>query len=87
MRNQKFEIQNCISELGIYSAVLFDTEVCAQLKIIDQEIIGCLLRTKGSHANEGGVCSGYSVIDTPALISDADYLEGKPVFSLIQSDF
>jgi hypothetical protein len=35
--------------------------------ILVNENYGTLMRTKGSHSNEGGVNTGYAVIDQPIL--------------------
>jgi len=35
--------------------------------ILKNESFGILMRTKGSHFNEGGVTAGYAVIDYPLL--------------------
>ena len=39
--------------------------------ILKNESFGTLMRTKGSHSNEGGVNTGYAVIDQPILYLDA----------------
>lgn len=39
---------------------------CDEL-IMKNESFGTLMRTKGSHSNEGGVNAGYAVIDQPIL--------------------
>jgi glutathione synthase len=51
-----------ISELGIYGVFIGGKEV------IVNEVGGHLLRTKGRETNEGGVATGYAVIDSPLLI-------------------
>ena len=50
-----------LSELGIYSCLFMDTSD-PQL-VSKNENFGTLMRTKGSHSNEGGVNTGYAVID------------------------
>jgi hypothetical protein len=35
--------------------------------ITKNENFGTLMRTKGSHSNEGGVNAGFAVIDQPVL--------------------
>lgn len=61
-----------LSEIGIYSTLFINTE--KQLfnepnydkdddLIMQNGNFGTLLRTKGSHSNEGGVNAGFSVID------------------------
>jgi glutathione synthase len=52
-----------ISELGVYGIALWDSD---HLRI--NETAGHLLRTKSSDVAEGGVATGYSVIDSPALV-------------------
>ena len=37
------------------------------------------MRTKGSHSNEGGVNTGYSVIDQPILYLEKETKEGFSV--------
>ncbi|XP_042518439.1 glutathione synthetase, chloroplastic-like [Macadamia integrifolia] len=49
---------NSVSEVGIFGAYLRNKE-----KVIMNDECGYLIRTKGSTANEGGVISGYAVID------------------------
>lgn len=57
---QLLEIDS-LSELGIYSCIFMDTE--SPNLILMNENFGTLMRTKGSHSNEGGVNTGYAVID------------------------
>jgi glutathione synthetase len=52
-----------VSELGVYGIALWDSD---GLKV--NETAGHLLRTKASDVAEGGVATGYSVIDSPALV-------------------
>ncbi|PKC74916.1 glutathione synthase [Rhizophagus irregularis] len=54
-----------ISELGIYGIFIGGK---GKDEVIINEIGGHLLRTKGRKTNEGGVASGYAVIDSPLLI-------------------
>ncbi|RIB03504.1 glutathione synthase [Gigaspora rosea] len=54
-----------ISELGIYGVFIGDNRDDG---IVVNELGGHLLRTKGRETNEGGVATGYSVIDSPLLI-------------------
>ncbi|CAG8607355.1 9089_t:CDS:2 [Funneliformis mosseae] len=51
-----------ISELGIYGVFIGNDDV------IVNEIGGHLLRTKGRETNEGGVATGFAVIDSPLLV-------------------
>jgi glutathione synthase len=47
-----------LSELGLYSCLFLEKD-----QITFNESFGTLMRTKGSHSNEGGVNAGYAVID------------------------
>ena len=51
-----------LSELGLYSALLIDTSKRDEILLLNENF-GTLMRTKGSHSNEGGVNAGYAVID------------------------
>ncbi|CAG8495804.1 5893_t:CDS:2 [Racocetra fulgida] len=55
-----------ISELGIYGVFIGGNN--GDEDVVVNEIGGHLLRTKGRETNEGGVATGYSVIDSPLLI-------------------
>ncbi|CAG8688162.1 24243_t:CDS:10 [Cetraspora pellucida] len=55
-----------ISELGIYGVFIGSNN--GDEDVVINEIGGHLLRTKGKETNEGGVATGYSVIDSPLLI-------------------
>jgi len=59
-----FDIQS-LSEIGLYSTIFVNTGKVNQSEpqIMKDYKMGTLLRTKGSHSNEGGVNTGYSVID------------------------
>ena len=64
-----------LSELGIYSSIFtknITSESGPSNILIENNTFGTLLRTKGSHFNEGGVCSGYAVVDHPFIIPTAD---------------
>lgn len=52
-----------ITELGIYGSWLS----CGEKVILNTEA-GYLMRTKAVGTNEGGVATGYSVLDSPLLI-------------------
>ena len=62
VRNGQVLMGPCISELGMYGVALFDN---------DNEILnahgGHLLRTKFSNTNEGGVATGFAVLNSPIL--------------------
>ncbi|RHZ79839.1 hypothetical protein Glove_140g141 [Diversispora epigaea] len=51
-----------ISELGVYGIIIGKGK-----EVIVNERGGHLLRTKGKETNEGGVATGYAVIDSPLL--------------------
>ena len=53
-----------ISELGIYGWTLFG----GPSKNIEEKQVGWLLRTKGKENDEGGVATGFSVLDSLLLI-------------------
>jgi glutathione synthase len=55
-----------LSELGLYSFIMIDTDKKDD-NLIHNENTGTLMRTKGSHSNEGGVNAGFAVIDAPIL--------------------
>uniref|UniRef100_A0A7S3MZZ4 Glutathione synthase n=1 Tax=Strombidium inclinatum TaxID=197538 RepID=A0A7S3MZZ4_9SPIT len=58
-----------LSEIGLYSSIFVDTGKIDQVpaKMLCDDKMGTLMRTKGSHSNEGGVNTGFSVIDHPIL--------------------
>ena len=66
-----------MSELGIASATLIRTG--DKTEILHNEVYGCLVRTKASHFNEGGVTAGYAVIDSPYVLP-----EGQPLQPIIK---
>ena len=53
-----------VSELGIYGWSLFG----GSSKRVEEKQVGWLLRTKGKESNEGGVATGFSVLDSLLLI-------------------
>ena len=57
---EELKFIKCVSEIGIYGAILSDDKT-----IHLNKSIGFLLRTKESNVEEGGVVSGYSAIDFP----------------------
>jgi hypothetical protein len=63
LHNNELKFKKCISELGIYGAILSDDKT-----IHLNKSFGFLLRTKESNVQEGGVVTGYSAIDLPKLI-------------------
>lgn len=52
-----------VSELGIYGYL-----IGKQGKVIENKQVGHLLRTKRVGVDEGGVATGYSVLDSPFLV-------------------
>jgi len=56
---------DCISEFGIYSIFLGDGT-----KEIANETVGHLVRTKNIGCDEGGVATGYAVLDSLTLVSE-----------------
>ena len=58
------KVEDIVSELGIYGITLFDQR---NGNCTVNSIGGHLLRTKGRDVSEGGVATGYSVLDSPYL--------------------
>ncbi|EWM27247.1 glutathione synthetase [Nannochloropsis gaditana] len=56
-----------ISELGIFGTFLGDT---SSEKVIENQYAGYLVRTKLAHVNEGGVATGFAVVDSPMLVNE-----------------
>jgi glutathione synthase len=52
-----------VSELGIFGWALF-----GEGKVVEEEEVGWLVRTKGKDSNEGGVATGFSVLDSVLLV-------------------
>jgi hypothetical protein len=71
------------SELGIYSSVFVDSNL---QEPIENNTYGRLLRTKGIESDEGGINTGFSVIDQPFLvqIGDLKTSEIKPMVDNLQ---
>ncbi|WCJ43231.1 glutathione synthetase 2 [Euphorbia peplus] len=59
VRNGICHKDHAVSELGVYSAYLRNED-----KVIVNDQCGYLMRTKVSSSNEGGVASGYAVLDS-----------------------
>ncbi|KAJ7094015.1 hypothetical protein B0H15DRAFT_1020657 [Mycena belliarum] len=55
-----------VSELGIFGWALFG----GQDGGVKEKEVGWLVRTKGKDSNEGGVATGFSVLDSILLVSD-----------------
>lgn len=56
-------LAQCISELGIFGYVIGTKD-----KIMENEQVGHMLRTKLSHVNEGGVAAGLGALDSVFLV-------------------
>lgn len=64
------EIAQSISELGIYGTYLgYGDDEKDKSSLAVNEFAGYLLRTKGSETDEGGVATGYSVLNSVALFN------------------
>ncbi|CAI9580595.1 unnamed protein product, partial [Staurois parvus] len=61
--NGKFEISECISELGV-----FGVYVRQGGEMVLNERVGHLLRTKATEHADGGVAAGVAVLDNPYLV-------------------
>lgn len=55
-----------VSELGIFGWALFGSS----LTRMKEKEVGWLVRTKGKDSNEGGVATGFSVLDSLLLVDD-----------------
>ena len=64
LRNSAVKDISAVSELGIYGVILASSHGG---EIVLNEQVGWLLRTKPEDSDEGGVVSGYSVLDAPDL--------------------
>ena len=64
LRNSQVKDILAVSELGIYGVILASS---GGGEIVLNEQVGWLLRTKPEDSDEGGVVSGYSVLDVPDL--------------------
>jgi glutathione synthase len=63
---------NVVSELGIFGWALFGYESDASTESrklrLEEGSGGYLLRTKGEDSDEGGVATGFSVLDSVVLV-------------------
>ena len=64
LENQTPVRTEVISEIGIFGWALFGGET----KSVEEREIGWLVRTKGKDSNEGGVATGFSVLDSLLLV-------------------
>lgn len=63
VRNGEWREADTVSELGIYGTFLRR----GKQQLLNEEV-GHLVRTKASDSNEGGVASGFAVLDSPYLL-------------------
>ena len=84
LKNGNLEHTQGMSELGIFSYVFTKNTNDGKHEVLKQDMMGTLVRTKGSHCNEGGVNSGYAVVDSPFIVSDNEFNweEPKPLVEL-----
>lgn len=57
-----------VSELGIYTVTLSKANLDSTILEISNGYSGFLLRTKNEDSNEGGVASGFAVLDAPIFM-------------------
>ena len=68
LKDGKLNSMMSLSEIGIYSCIIMDSKNQSDESFFKiNESFGTLMRTKGSHSNEGGVNAGFAVIDQPIL--------------------
>ena len=76
LRRGKLTVTETHSEIGIYSSVFVDISKSEDY-ILENKTYGRLLRTKGTESDEGGINTGFSVIDQPFLIEVGDLRTSK----------
>ncbi len=76
LKNGKILYCSGITEIGIYSFVVANS---ATGQILENEVNGCLARTKVSNCNEGGVSAGFAVIDHLYPVDMPDVSKLKPL--------
>lgn len=59
IKRRSLNVCGTISELGLYSYLISDDK-----KLLESRYGGYLLRTKNFETDEGGVATGYSVLDS-----------------------
>ena len=64
-RENKLSMMSSISELGVYGILL--SQGNSEEKPLYNEYAGYLLRTKVNGIDEGGVATGYSVLNSVSL--------------------
>lgn len=62
LEQKQFKMDKLISELGIYGVILADGN-----NVFNNFEAGCLLRSKPSTSNEGGIMQGAGVLDSVFL--------------------
>ncbi|KAG0682506.1 hypothetical protein C6P40_001682 [Pichia californica] len=60
LRNGEILNDGIVSELGIFGSYLFNEK---SGELLDNQVLGHLLRSKTSSSNEGGVAAGYGCVD------------------------
>lgn len=79
LRKCQASYRDSISEFGIYSCLFARNRGEDELsEIIENDLFGVLMRTKGAECNEGGVNAGFAVVDSPMLV-DASHLKPNEV--------
>ena len=72
LRAGRAKYLDTITEYGIFSNVLARNRGQGQEpEILDNEVFGLLIRTKDASCNEGGVNSGFAVMDHVKLYDDS----------------
>lgn len=74
MKGDEIIEEECVAELGIYGTIFWDNEG----KIIFNQDVGCIMKTKPITTNEGGIVAGFAYIDNPYSFegSDEDFHKG-----------
>lgn len=78
LRNGKLDVNDGLSELGIFSCVFARNDDEKGQKVLKSENMGTLVRTKASHFNEGGVNSGFAVVDSPWIVEPSQFNWKEP---------
>merc|ERR1712194_813538 len=74
-----------VAELGIFASYLArgnrlgrDLErLCDSQQVLVNSACGAVLRTKHASSEEGGVCAGFGVLDTPFLLASSSTLVSR----------
>jgi len=85
LRQGEIAVNDGLSELGIFSCVFTKNDSQQRNhKVLEYKNMGTLVRTKASHFNEGGVNSGFAVVDSPFVCPAAkfDWDNPKPIAQL-----